>query len=526
MYMLGKVKKWIRENKREFVIVVLILMVAAGLRLWRINEYMTFLGDEGRDVRVVGKLITQGDLVFIGPMTSVTTSSGHMYLGPAYYYLMAPALAFSALDPVGPAIMVALVSVLTCGLVWWVGRKWFAPIAGLVAAWLFAISPTIIIYSRSSWNPNVMPLFALLAIWTSSLARKNPKWWIGASVSLALALQSHYLALLLVPVVGLIWIETWWKNREEKDQPKGSLWKYTGLAVVVFGAFMVPQLLFESKHGWTNAKALEAFFTERQTSVNLKFYKRIGELWPLVESIFKSIIGGISVGKGERSLVVTITMAAVGLTTLLAIWRKKITMPYWIMLSWLGFGILGLLSYKQNIFDHYLGFVYPLIPLMVGWMAWQFVDGKQSWGNCASCMPVRKVWVGLLVVGLTMQMFATSPLKYGPNRQWQKVNKITDQIVEKSGGKPFNLALVANGNYDEGYRYALEKKKSQLVEIDPLIKESITEQLFVICEQECNPIGHPNTEIARFGWAQVAESWQEESSNYKIYKLVRFTPEE
>ena len=36
--------------------------------------------------------------------------------------------------------------------------------AGLVAALLYAISPTVIIYSRSSWNPNIMPFFALLSV--------------------------------------------------------------------------------------------------------------------------------------------------------------------------------------------------------------------------------------------------------------------------------------------------------------------------------------------------------------------------
>ena len=37
------------------------------------------------------------------------------------------------------------------------------PKAALIAATLYAISPTIIVYSRSSWNPNVMPFFSLLS---------------------------------------------------------------------------------------------------------------------------------------------------------------------------------------------------------------------------------------------------------------------------------------------------------------------------------------------------------------------------
>jgi len=394
--------------------------------------------------------------------------------------------------------------------------------AGLIAALIYAVSPTIIIYSRSSWNPNVMPLFAILAVWFGYQARRNSKWWIGSSAMIALALQSHYLGLLLVPVVGLIWLEKIWGEWKESKRISKETWKHSLLAIVVFGLFLIPQLLFESKHGWINMRALSAFFTERQTSVNLKFYKKMGELWPLIKSIFNSIIGGISLGKKETSLTVEITIAALGLTTLLGVWRKKITFAYLIMLAWFGFGILGLLSYKQNIFDHYLGFMYPLLPLMVGWLVWQISEKSQTWDNCGGCLQMRKFWAGLLTFGIVWQLLIHNPLQSNPNRQWQKTQEIADLIIEKSNGKPFNLGLIADGNYDEGYRYALERKKSQLTAIDPQIKNTTTDQLFVICEMTCNPIGHPQSEIANFGWAVIEDQWQAEESGYKIYKLGHY----
>ncbi len=54
----------------ETVALVVILLIALGLRLYRIDGYLTFLGDEGRDVRIVRDLLA-GNLVFIGPMTSI-----------------------------------------------------------------------------------------------------------------------------------------------------------------------------------------------------------------------------------------------------------------------------------------------------------------------------------------------------------------------------------------------------------------------------------------------------------------------
>ena len=59
-----------------------ILLLAAFFRLYKIADYMTFLGDEGRDVLIVRNLLTKADPILIGPGTSV----GNMYLGPLYYY--------------------------------------------------------------------------------------------------------------------------------------------------------------------------------------------------------------------------------------------------------------------------------------------------------------------------------------------------------------------------------------------------------------------------------------------------------
>ena len=95
------------------ILLVLILFIAAFFRINRIAEYMTFLGDEGRDVLVVRELL-HGNLVFLGPRAS----AGDFFLGPIYYYLMAPFLFLAGYNPVGPAVMVAFFGVASVYLVY------------------------------------------------------------------------------------------------------------------------------------------------------------------------------------------------------------------------------------------------------------------------------------------------------------------------------------------------------------------------------------------------------------------------
>src|SRR3989344_1677571 len=110
---------------KKFLLLFFILGVAAYLRIWHISDYMTFLGDEGRDMLVVKRMIVDGKWTLLGPTASV----GGFFMGPIYYYFMLPFLWLWRLDPTGPAVMVALFGIATVYLVFRAGRDFFGTIA-------------------------------------------------------------------------------------------------------------------------------------------------------------------------------------------------------------------------------------------------------------------------------------------------------------------------------------------------------------------------------------------------------------
>ncbi|MBI3341897.1 glycosyltransferase family 39 protein [Candidatus Curtissbacteria bacterium] len=96
-------------SKLQIFLLIILVVVAVVLRFWQIRDYVVFLGDEGRDVLIMKKMITTARPVFLGPTASV----GGFYLGPMYYWMAAPFLALSRFDPVGPSIMVAIFGLAT-----------------------------------------------------------------------------------------------------------------------------------------------------------------------------------------------------------------------------------------------------------------------------------------------------------------------------------------------------------------------------------------------------------------------------
>lgn len=489
---------FIKKNKIESVLLVLIILLALFLRLYRIGEFMTFLGDEGRDVRIVRDLVTQGNLVFIGPQTSI----GNMYLGPLYYYMMAPALLLARLNPIGAAVMVALLGTLTVWLTWFVGRRWFGKPAAFTAALLFAVSPVAIIYSRSSWNPNPMPFFALLSIWGIYEVWQSKKyfWLPYIGISFALALQMHYLGLILAPVLGLFWLLTLISINKSKDLiRKKTFLRFSLFAFLIFLLLMSPLLLFDIKHQGMNFNAFKSFFSDRQTTVNLN-PARSDRFVPVILMTVSDMV------LARQTLLAPISAVIILLLSVLVFMKSKWRTALKILFIWLGFAILGLSVYKQHVYIHYLGFIYPAIYLLIGALLGFLLE--------------QKIFFKLISVILITFLFSYSlfysPIKENPNRQLQRTEQAVDLIIKESGGQPFNFGLIAKQNYDESYRYFLENKKANLVRGE----EKVVDQLFVICEDgdKCQPEGNPAWQIAVFGPSHVDGQWQ--IDYLKIYRLV------
>jgi len=490
-------------------LLVLILLLTAFLRLYKISGYMEFLGDQGRDVLIVRQFLKEGDLMFIGPQTSI----GNMYLSPWYYYLMAPALLLAGFNPVGPAVMVALLGVATVWLIWFTTKEWFNQKAALVASFLYAISPVVIKYSNFSWNPNVMPVFALGSIWMiwRIWQKQETKWLLFLGLFSAMALSSHYLGLLLLPIIGFFGLWGFLRIRKDNKAKKTYLLN-AGYSILIFSFLMSPLLLFDLKHNWANFKAIKTFFTIRQTTVNLKAYKAIPHLWPLFKQILTRLLAGKNEFWGEW---IALGMAS-GIVWLVWKWyrgrKREKLMALFLICFWFLIGIVGLGLYKQHIYDHYFGFLFPAPFILAGFLIGELSE-KRLMGK----------FLGVIfLLPLIFLSLKENPFKYSPNRQLATSDEITDFIIQESDGQPFNLALLAKQNYDAPYRYLFTLKKAPLYDLH----DNLTDQLFVICEPwqiECKPLGNPLWAIAAFGWADIEGEW--EINGIKIFKLTHVKKE-
>ena len=236
--------KNILKNK-IFWIVLGITVVGFFLRAYHFEDWMHYQLDQARDYRIIHAAIEYGpgELPLQGPRAA----GSFLRLGPLLYYLeYGSALVFGD-TPAGSVMIILILNVLAIPLFYVFLRRFFdwKLSAGLTG--IFAVSLFMIVYSRFGWNPTLIPFFMILFAYAllrvTDDDEKSGWWLIGASGALAFIANMHFVALVTVPIIAVIYF-IW-------TRPKVGL-KWWFFAVLFFVFLNIPLIVNDIKTGGEN----------------------------------------------------------------------------------------------------------------------------------------------------------------------------------------------------------------------------------------------------------------------------------
>src|SRR3989339_1708913 len=254
----NRTTKW--DWFRGWVPITLTLIAGTFLRFYKLYGFTTFLGDQGRDAIVVKMILTLEHFPAIGAPTSI----GQVYLGPFYYYFIAPWLLFFNNQPIGLAVGVAIFSSLYLLINYLIVKELFDKKIALISTILLSFSSVLIDFSRFSWNPNLLPLFTLLTVYFVIKSLKTNKWYyfVLFGTFLSFSIQLHYLALFLIPPIFVIYLIDLLKERKQL------IHKFVYLFICLFSfiLFSSPLIIFDLRHNFLNSKLFLALFKSSGTS--------------------------------------------------------------------------------------------------------------------------------------------------------------------------------------------------------------------------------------------------------------------
>jgi 4-amino-4-deoxy-L-arabinose transferase-like glycosyltransferase len=485
---LTKVCKWSQQNKG----VVLLILIMAFLRLVNFQSHVTFLGDQGRDAIIMKRIITFEHFPAIGAPTSI----GQIYLGPFYYYFMAPWLLIAGFNPVGLALGVAVLSLGFGFWAFWLVSKKYGTISGLIFFYLLVFSAANISLSRFSWNPNLLPIFTFftLLFFEKTLTERKlfPALIFGALFSFSF--QLHYLSVFLFPTFLIFLILSFLK------EPK-AIWTSLvtiGAAIVSFAFFSLPLLIYDLRHEFLNSRNFLKLMSEGGTSGIGNFWGKLTEsishLWLNVFQV--SVSPTLSLG-----ILFLIVIAAFLVKS-----KQKERFFYINLVSLLVF-ILGFSFLNSGRFEHYYTPIYYSLFLVMA-----VIMGIRL-KRCQICR-----W---LIAGFCLFYafgnFNKFKVIFSPGgNQIAEAQKVAQFLSPKIGNRPFNFATWPVAFSEDNYLYFLELTGRKVADRR---KIEITQQLFVVCETaHCPVLNSPSWNISMFGKARIAKMWKTKS--IKIFKLL------
>lgn len=478
-------KKVVRNlfKDKYFVAALIVILIGTVLRFYKLGEYATFLGDQGRDALIIKRIVTLEHLPAIGAPTSI----GQVYMGPFYYYFIAPWLLLFNFQPVGLAVGVAFFSSLYLLINYLIIRELFNKTTALISTVLIVFSSSLIEFSRFSWNPNLLPLFTLLTVYFVIKSVKTGRWYYfalaGALVSFSN--QLHYLALFMLLPVGLLYLI-------QLLRKKVSLVNCLMFAVSCL-IFSAPLIFFELRHNFLNTNNLISLFKYQGPVANNKLANFFSSF-----SSFNQFSFGVELNKFFLIMILT----AIVLSTLF-MFKKSKTISYFF--AFFIILLFGVSLYSGPKFPHYFGMAYPLYYVIIGYFL-SFLFSP----------PIGRYSVAVfLAVFLFFNYQGYYFFHFPGGRQIEYARNVGNFLNKTIDDKPFNFAVQPDTLQEDSFLYFLELKGKVPVDRKEL---EVAGQMYVVCERSCDPLKSQSWNITMFGKAKIDKIWS--FDKLKIYKLT------
>ncbi len=481
---------------KNYWYVLIVVAVAVFLRLYRLEGFATFLSDQGRDAIIVKRIVTFQHFPAIGASSSV----GQVYLGPFYYYLIAPFLLLFNFNPVGLVFGVAFFSIIGIIFSYYVIKKEFNAIIAFFFLLLVTFSSVNIDASRFSWNPNLLPFFSFFTLyWFYRFSQTNKiRYAILLGAFFSFSIQLHYLAgFLIIPMLLYYLLSL----RTVKHILQYLI--HTVISLTVFALFTSPLIIFDLRHNFLNIKNLIKLFTIQGVVSNASLVQRISET---VQSFFAfTLMSQISV---FISFTILLALFLILITSFRAKQSGFLHIHFLNIFTYLLF--FSLLNSARHA--HYYHAIYLSFFLVSAYIFAGLIRKKLFDIGTIACI---LFFIGYIFANSQHYTF----LYQKPNNQIQQAKQVANFLAEKIDHKPFNIATWPVEFFEDSYLYFLELKG--IIPADRA-KVQVTNQMFVLCNQEpCKVLDSPSWNISMFGQAKIENIWTVDG--LKIYKLIHAT---
>lgn len=447
------------------LLILIILLLAFFLRIYRIESLLDFHFDQGRDAKVIWDLWNSRKLFLIGPVTGIEG----VFLGPFYYYLISPFYLISKGNPVIVSIFLSSLTVIALYVLYKTGEELKDKRLGLIALLIGSFSHYIIFSNR--WLSNPTPIFLTsILIFYSMLKivkkdKKNLRWYltfllVGMSFHFEAASAAFYIPVL---IVFLIW--------QKKAINKRTLL----ISLLLFFSTFIPQLFFNFRHDNLLVKNVIGKVFDSGNGENVSIFSFLLNRIFVFANVFAN---KIFIGNALLPLIF-------GLVSVLGLYflskKKENKSLLKLFYIFLGIPAVCYFFYRGNngvLYDYYFTGYYLIIILLFSYGLWWYTEKSKT------RFVLYIFFILFLFVNLTQSYKKLTTNVYQNNNisLTNQLNAIT-WIYQNSLGKRFNVDVYVPPVIPSSYDYLFLWYESKL-EKSQVLRETqgLESELFLLYE--------------------------------------------
>lgn len=218
-------------NKKTIILLMLILLVGAILRLYGLKDFPSGLNaDEAAIGYNAYSLLKTGHDEYGQSFPLAFKSFGDFKPG-LYFYFAMPFIAVFGLSELAVRLPSAILGIATIYITFLIGRALFKKTgAGLTSAFILAISPWHIHFSRGGWESNSANFFIALGVYFFVRSLEKFRFFLFSLICFCISMYLYQSPRLVVPVMLLLLV-IFYKNLVKKNLK--STIKYTVIVFII-----------------------------------------------------------------------------------------------------------------------------------------------------------------------------------------------------------------------------------------------------------------------------------------------------
>lgn len=424
---------------------LLIILLGLLLRCWDLEKFAGFDYDQEIAAFWVWELIVNKKFSSIGQEISV----GGVFIGPFFYYFLAPFYFLANLYPLGGNIFMILISLLNMVTIYLLAKRVFNHVIALLSIFLYAVHPGIIALDRTVAPSGMIILLSSFTALIVSLEVRRFWHYLLLGIALGLTFSVHPTAVILIPVVAVyLWIKRVKIRRVEI------------LAIVLPLVIMLfPLIWFDFRHGGLIfSNALQVFLANEKTTT-LDFWFKMENITRLLLTYWAGLLIPSDAFWIKFPLFILV---------MLVLWKSSAFLKLLV-----AFTFIFLFIYPRHIPEYYFLVIAPIVLVFtVG-----FLQGRYS-----------RVILGVIVIASTFISANSLRAKDNGLGLYYK-NKAVEFIASQAGSKPVTVYYLNDPGQRYGFNYLLRWHKINLVDGSSEKKFLIVVPESLKIDQQCQKFG-------------------------------------